>query len=154
MTADPDGSSTLKARHGTADRPRRTWQMTLPPVPEAAGMARRAIGAMLISWDIGHLEEAATLLVTELVGNAVRHASPGQLPLELRLEISGTWLRIEVLDADPRPPQPRNPSELDESGRGFVLVEAFSDKWGVCTTSNGKAVWAELDISCDQGAGA
>jgi two-component sensor histidine kinase len=91
-----------------------------------------------------HLDETATLLVSELVGNAVRHASTDGSRLELRLEAAGNWLRIEVSDCDPRPPQPRAPSGLEESGFGFVLVEALADKWGVRKTATGKAVWIEL----------
>jgi hypothetical protein len=63
----------------------------------------------------------------------------------LRLENVGTWLRIEVHDADPRPPRPSTPVGLDESGFGFVLVDALAGKWGVRETTTGKAVWAELD---------
>ncbi len=151
MTADLDGSSTVKARPGAADELSFAWRMTLPPAARAAGLARRATRETLAAWAVGHLAETATLLVSELVGNAVRHASASRLALELRLQISETWLRIEVLDADPRPPQPRTPAELDESGFGFVLVEALAGKWGVCTTSTGKAVWAELDIRRDPG---
>ncbi|SRR6266567_3202052 len=79
-----------------------------------------------------------------LVGNAVRHARTDGSRLELRLEAAGTWLRIEVSDGDPRPPQPRAPSGLEESGFGFVLVEALAGKWGVRETAAGKAVWIEL----------
>jgi len=93
-------------------------------------MARRRVRDALESWGLRHLEETATLLVSELVGNAVRHARTGGSRLELRLEAAGAWLRIEVSDGDPRPPRPRVPSGLDESGFGFVLVEALADKWG------------------------
>jgi hypothetical protein len=37
------------------------------------------------------------------------------------------------------------PAGLDESGFGFVLVEALAGKWGIRETATGKAVWAELD---------
>jgi serine/threonine-protein kinase RsbW len=103
-------------------------------------MARRRVRDALESWGLRHLEETATLLVSELVGNAVRHARTGGS----RLEAAGAWLRIEVSDGDPRPPRPRVPSGLDESGFGFVLVEALADKWGVGETATGKAVWIEL----------
>src|ERR1022692_3011246 len=149
MTAHPDGASAVQAGHGAIVERCRAWRITLPPVGPADGRARRATSDLLAAWGIGHLEETATLLVSELVGNAVRHASVSGLPLELRLETAGTWLRIEVLDADPRPPQPRTPAELDESGFGFVLVEALADKWGVSLASTGKTVWVELDTSID-----
>src|ERR1022692_4516141 len=132
MTADPNGSTTTQARPATVNGPRRAWRTTLPAVAQAAGLARRATRDTLAAWSIGHLEETATLLVSELVGNAIRHATADRLGLELRLEASAARLRIEVHASDPQPPQPRTPAELDESGFGFILVEALADKWGVC----------------------
>ena len=75
------------------------------------------------------------------------------MALELRLETSNDRLRIEVHDADPHPPQPRTPAELDESGFGFVLVQALADRWGVRETASGKAVWAELSTEHVAGTG-
>jgi serine/threonine-protein kinase RsbW len=117
----------------------------LPAAAQAARLARRATCAALLSWGIAHLQEAAVLLVSELVTNAVQHTRTGSPTIVLRLEAGQTTLRIEVEDADPRWPQPRLPVGLDESGFGFVLVEALARKWGVRETAAGKAVWAELD---------
>ncbi len=85
------------------------------------------------------------LLISELVTNAVLHARADGSGLALSLEFRGRMLRIEVHDGDLRGPQPRTPSVLDESGFGFVLVNALADDWGVRQTAAGKAVWAELD---------
>ena len=38
------------------------------------------------------------------------------------------------------------PAGLDESGFGFVIVDALATKWGVSNTATGKAVWAELAV--------
>jgi serine/threonine-protein kinase RsbW len=121
--------------------------MTLPTAGQAAGLARQATRDVLAGWRLTHLEETAVLLVSELVGNAVRHARADGSALGLRLETTGAWLRIEVHDGDPHPPRPRTPAGLDESGFGFVLVDGFADKWGVRETATGKAVWTELDTS-------
>jgi hypothetical protein len=75
----------------------------------------------------------------------VLHARNGGSGLVLHLAIHGTWLRIEVHDADLRVPRPRIPARLDESGFGFVLVDSLADNWGVRETATGKAVWAEMD---------
>ena len=117
----------------------------LAATAQAPGLARQATHEALAAWQVAHLEETALLLVSELVTNAVRHARTGGTAVVLRLETAGSWLRIEVHDADPRMPQPRTPDRLDESGFGFVLLDALADKWGVREATIGKAVWVELD---------
>jgi len=117
----------------------------LAATAQAPGLARQATHEALAAWQVAHLEETALLLVSELVTNAVRHARTGGTAVVLRLETAGSWLRIEVHDADPRMPQPRTPDRLDESGFGFVLLDALADRWGVREATIGKAVWAELD---------
>ena len=146
MTADLGGSGAAQARPGMDAEQYRAFGVTLPVNRLAAGLARRATHDALVAWGLDHVEETAVLLVSELVSNAVRHADTGPV-LELGLETCGPWLRIEVLDADPQLPLPRTPAALDESGFGFVLIEALADKWGVRATTAGKAVWVELDIS-------
>jgi anti-sigma regulatory factor (Ser/Thr protein kinase) len=128
---------------GWADGTGRRVQLTLPAAPQAVRLARRATRDALAGWQLGQLEETAVLLVSELVTNAVCHArDTGAVALELTS--AETWLRVEVLDADPREPQQRTPEAWDESGFGFVLVDALADRWGVRQTAGGKAVWAEL----------
>ena len=122
-------------------------QLLLPATAEAAKLARRATREALLSWGIAHLQETAVLLVSELVTNAVQHTRMGSPTITLRLEMAQSTLRIEVSDADPRWPRPRRPAGLDESGFGFVLVEALAREWGRRYTAAGKAVWAELDTS-------
>ena len=122
-----------------------TWEMSLPAAEQAPALARQATREVLASWRVTHLEETALLVVSELVTNAVRHAARGESVLILRLEAAGISLRIEVHDADPQRPQPGTPDGLDESGYGFVIIDALASKWGVSETATGKAVWAELD---------
>ena len=144
MAGDLGGSDAALASPGAEGGECQAFSMTLPVHELAARMARQATRDTLACWGLDHLGETAALLVSELVSNAVRHARTG-LVLELGLEACGTWLRMEVLDADPDPPSPRIPAALDESGFGFVLIEALADKWGVRETATGKGVWAELD---------
>ena len=137
---------------GWAEGTGRRVQLRLPAAPQAVRLARRATRDALAGWQLGQLEETAVLLVSELVTNAVCHArDTGAVALELTS--AETWLRVEVLDADPREPQWRTPEAWDESGFGFVLVDALADRWGVRQTAEGKAVWAELaEVAGPQGA--
>jgi anti-sigma regulatory factor (Ser/Thr protein kinase) len=118
--------------------------MTLPAADPSVRLARQATRAVLTAWRLAHMEETAVLVVSELVTNAVRHAR-GTDVIAVDLRAARTWMRIEIQDTDRHWPQPRVPDASDESGFGFVLVDALAGKWGVRETETGKAVWAELD---------
>ena len=147
MTADLGGPSTTRYQNSVAEWPHRAWTVVLPQHTQAAAVARRSTGEVLRAWNLDHLEPVALLVVSELVTNAILHAHASGFAPELHLHAGSTWLRIEVHDTDPRPPQPRTPAGLDEAGRGLLLIEAITDQWGVCSTSTGKAVWAILQFS-------
>ena len=147
MAPDLSGCGDVGVPPGRASQPYRAWQLALPAAAEAAGLARRATRDALTAWRMTCLEDPAVLLVSELVTNAVLHARASAMLL--RLETAGSSLRIEVHDASPSWPQPRTPSRTDESGFGFLLVEALADKWGVRDIPPGKAVWAELEARPD-----
>ena len=146
MTGELHVFSDDQTRRAVVGEPPCAWQATLPAAERSPGLARRVARDALASWQLTYLTDTALLLISELVTNAVLHARTGGSGVTLHLEVRETWLRIEVHDADLRGPEPRMPSTLDESGFGFVIVEALADKWGVRETAAGKAVWAELDI--------
>jgi anti-sigma regulatory factor (Ser/Thr protein kinase) len=120
-------------------------ELALPPVAASAGQARTAVWALLGEH---RLEPAAdaTLLVSEVVTNAVRHA---RSDLVLRASMNWGRLRVSVEDREggtlPRPGS--SPGEEAESGWGLLLVEALSEAWGVETTPGGKRVWFDLELS-------
>lgn len=90
------------------------------------------------------LSDFAELLVSELVTNAVLHARTS-ITLQVRRTESG--VRIEVIDASPRSPQPRDYSDQATTGRGLTLVESLAAAWGMEPHDRGKTVWFEL---CDE----
>ena len=126
--------------------------MTLPASSESVRTGRHVTRVVLSAWRLSGLEENAVLVVSELLTNAVRHARDTDA-IELDLHATRAWLRIEIQDRDRQWPRPRVLNELNESGFGFVLIEALAAKWGVRETETGKAVWAELDIQPGSGPG-
>jgi anti-sigma regulatory factor (Ser/Thr protein kinase) len=144
MTADHGGFRGYYVRSDGGEGTGRSLRLALPPDVPAVRLARRATRDALAAWQLGHLEEAAVLLVSELVTNAVLHAADtGAIGLELTS--TGTSLQVAVQDGDPTWRQARSPAGCGESGFGFLLVDSLARRWGVRRIAGGKAVWAELD---------
>src|SRR5262249_22115121 len=112
------------------------------PLPDdaiAAGQARRLAERQLALWDLDELSMTTELLVSELVGNVVRHASG---PVGLRL-LRGKRLGCAGPDGSQPTPRIRHASGTDEGGRGLQLVAALSHRWGTRYTATGKCIWTE-----------
>jgi anti-sigma regulatory factor (Ser/Thr protein kinase) len=121
-------------------------EVRLPNRPESAGTARRLSESVLHGrWYLpGHITEYAVLLVSELVGNAVRHT--GAHTFALRMFRRRGWIRIELRDPSRGLPCLLPVHELDISGRGLLLVDMLSDRWGVDLLPRGKTTWFEMRI--------
>lgn len=115
----------------------------LPPSPESPRAARRFVEDILQGWGCGELLDTVTLLVSELVGNAVLHAG-SEVDLSVRL-LAGR-LRVDVVDRSTEVLQRRNAAEGDLSGRGSGLVELLATAWGVTGRPDGKSVWFEMAL--------
>jgi anti-sigma regulatory factor (Ser/Thr protein kinase) len=114
-----------------------------PPEASSAGQARRFVDATLRTWNCDALIEVATLLVSELVSNAILHAGTG---IRVVLRMHGPRLRVEVHDGNGRLPAQKHYSATSATGRGLLLVERMADDWGVRpAAAGGKSVWFELD---------
>lgn len=98
---------------------------------------------MLAAWDCDDPDEAAVLLTSEIVANAVRHAATA---CAVRVDLEGDLLRVEVADGSPALPRLRTPAASDLGGRGLVLVESFARHWGAEPTSTGKVVWFDVAV--------
>jgi anti-sigma regulatory factor (Ser/Thr protein kinase) len=120
---------------------------TFDLVPEAAKQARAVINAELATSVSGQVLENATLLVSELVTNAVRHALRTGIPeVELRIENAGGRIRVIVSDpGDGFVVEPHLPTASDTSGWGLYLVDRIADRWGVVTRDRNE-VWFEIDM--------
>jgi anti-sigma regulatory factor (Ser/Thr protein kinase) len=116
--------------------------------PESPAVARALVGDALADWQLLGLLDTATLLTSELVTNAVRHAGT-----PLRLSVSRAArdrVRVAVTDRAPdRRLHLRRPSIADDGGRGLFLVGELADDWGCDDAIDDgddadKTVWFEL----------
>ena len=119
----------VHACHGRTGATRRHLQLTLPASGQPVRLARQVTREVLTAWRLAHVEETAVPLVSELVTNAVRHATSTDA-IKLELQVVQTWLRIEAYRCRPGLAVPRTTGEFDESSFGFTLVDCLAGKWG------------------------
>jgi PAS domain S-box-containing protein len=132
---------------GTCARsPVRTAETLLPARATSPSVARRFVTGHLSEWGQRQALDSVLLCVSEVVTNAVVHAS-SHAELSLRLD-RGT-LRVEVRDQGTSaiPAARRAPTTEDTHGRGLLLVDAVSDRWGTVEDPGGKVVWFEVAAS-------
>lgn len=114
--------------------------LSLPSTMAAVALARDTVTGALRGW--GHTDPAwldvVALIVTELVSNAVRHAD-GRTVLDLDTDGRTT---VTVTDGSATGPHLRHADA--RGGRGLLIVDALSARWGMHEHGTGKQVWAEL----------
>jgi anti-sigma regulatory factor (Ser/Thr protein kinase) len=126
-------------------------QATLQLVPalRAPRAARAFVAETLTAWNVRADEvEAAQLVVSELVTNAVLHAA-GSPTISLDLHLTDGAVRVLVSDGGLGEPDRRLRPDprRGETGRGVWLVDAFAECWGTERHGGeGKTVWCELSI--------
>ena len=115
------------------------------PVADARGWARRLLPEVVDRPAREDVGDDLDLVLSELVGNALRHAGGVR---EVALEFREDAVRLAVVDGDDRTPVVREPGADLENGRGLLLVGALSRAWGVehDLTRGGKCVWSELEL--------
>ena len=117
---------------------------TLPGTPYSAQMARFYIRAALTYHALGDYAEDAVTVASELITNAITHASAPAVGLELTCLEGTKALAIVVTDPCQLPPIKRDPVADTEHGRGLHVVNALSARWGWRPRHPGKAVYAIL----------
>ena len=115
---------------------------SFPSTAASAGEARRFVDDVLTNADLLPLAYPATMLVSELVANAVLHTGT---PIEVVITTLADAVRIEVHDGSQQLPVRKHYSTMSGTGRGLMLVERMASNWGADRTADGKVVWFELD---------
>jgi hypothetical protein len=133
-------------------------RLVLAALPTAVPCARLHTRQVVWEWGLSALSASAELIVSELMSNAVRasaDAVPGRgarlvtwVPpvVELSLACDRTNVLVQVRDSCPGTPTLRDVDLDSESGRGLMLVDHLSTRWGSYTPHAlvGKVVWALL----------
>ncbi len=128
----------------------RQSELVLGAFPTAIPCARLHTRQLVWEWGLTDLCEAAELVISELVTNAVRASqtipgSLGELPtIQLWLSANQKSVLIQVWDGCDQLPQRQDPGPYDDHGRGLAIVDAVSSNYGAfrLEDANGKIVWA------------
>jgi anti-sigma regulatory factor (Ser/Thr protein kinase) len=146
---------------------------TVGPDTRSVGTARDFCLSTMRRWGVTDRQDDMAVVVSELLTNALRHAVPqagpppgtphgspdgpaggtgrSRWPVRLGLVQPGQFVLCAVADPSPRPPQPKEPDYLAESGRGLHVISALSDRWGsTVPTDAGKVVWALFSVRLER----
>jgi anti-sigma regulatory factor (Ser/Thr protein kinase) len=130
----------------------------------AVAAARAEVEAAIGAWRVAVDPDVAILLTSELVTNAVTHATAGSgrngraasrggaaEAVLLVIAADDAGLRVDVHDGSVELPVVADgPAEADaETGRGLLLVTSLSAEWGFYRTPGGKAVYFTLPACGD-----
>ena len=115
---------------------------TLGAGPAAAAQARGYVREAIADWDVPVDIDAAVLLTSELVTNAIRHETGRAVTLAVTYYRG--WLRVDVHDSSRSLPVVIDAAAEAETGRGLLLVATLAADWGFYRTSAGKAVYFAL----------
>jgi anti-sigma regulatory factor (Ser/Thr protein kinase) len=134
--------------------------VVLPYVPGSVTGARQGLCADLRALEIcaDRVDDAA-LILSELVSNALRHASP--LPghtvgVAWRAEVDPddptvNWLEIAVRDGGSSTmPRVALPSLSGLGGRGLSIVQSLAGRWGTEMDATTTTVWAVLELATEE----
>ncbi len=140
---------TMGAMHvATVSQPRqglRKWEMTFTAWPASVGLARRQVRSQVARWGwTGSHVDDLLIIVSELLTNAIRHASSPGDDVRLRLQEIDGDCRVEVDDFRPDLLPPKQLVVRGESGRGLPLVKRLALDMDIVTTKRSKTVWARV----------
>ncbi|MCM0677052.1 ATP-binding protein [Micromonospora phytophila] len=109
-----------------------------------AGACRRArelVTDACARWNLPEAVGPASLVLSELVGNVVRHAGT---PMQVTLTLRRPYLHLAVVDGSRAHAVAGSPDARAEGGRGLMLVRELTQRWGSMPAGDGKVVWATL----------
>ncbi|MFI6259643.1 ATP-binding protein [Micromonospora zamorensis] len=113
----------------------------LEPVAGACRRARELVTEACARWNLPDASGPAALVLSELVGNVVRHAGT---PMQVTVTLRRPYLHLAVVDGSSAQAREGGTDLHAEGGRGLLLVRELTQRWGSVPAGQGKAVWAML----------
>src|SRR5437868_741961 len=128
-------------------------RVRLPADHSSPGLARAAVRSAVTEAGLTEVLDEALLLTTELTTNAVLHA---RTDMDIEIAADGDCVTVTVMDfhhgpithhhwPSRRAVTPRPVDQLDERGRGLLLVDQLATYWGTLHHPDGKGVWFRLE---------
>jgi hypothetical protein len=106
-------------------------------------VGRHFVRDQLLDWGLAAAVDDASLAVTELIANAVKHTGT---TVEVSIVVDGD-IEVSVHDRSPSIRRAAAVVEpLAESGRGLRIVAAVSSDWGITSEARGKRLWFRLPL--------
>ena len=133
---------------GTAGGTRATvlGSLTIPGRPEDVATARAFVSRTLSSYQISADNDAATLLTSEIVTNAIQHTKSGVDGGAVTIVVIGVprGVLVEIID-DGSAGTPVVKGDLYAAeGHGLFLVQHLAAQWGYLRDPAGTTVWFHL----------
>lgn len=116
-------------------------------LPGQVSVARRWLAEMIDGFAAA---DEVLLVCSELATNAIMHSDSGRLggQFTVRLAIRPDIIRLEVLDEGGpwlgRLEPGRQAEDASQCGRGFTIVAAIADAWGIAGDHEGRTAWCEI----------
>ncbi|MFJ6656078.1 ATP-binding protein [Streptomyces sp. NPDC091377] len=112
---------------------------------------RREVAALLRHIGLAELIDSTSLVVSELMTNAMLHS--GTEEIRLTIVVQNGFLHIVVIDGMPGRAAPTPAAVTAESGRGLLLVQSVAEDhggtWGV--SDAGARTWCRLAVPTNPG---
>jgi anti-sigma regulatory factor (Ser/Thr protein kinase) len=140
---DQHSSVHARQQHAAPDSDHPESSRMFLPVSESVRASRSFVVAALHRLEADHLVHDATVIVSELATNAVRHA---RSPFRVSVDESVGFVCISVQDAgDEHAGLPTiAPDDHALEGRGMAIIDALAHRWGYDVLADGTVVWAQL----------
>ncbi len=141
----PQGGS---GPRGTAGGTRATvlGSLTIPGRPEQVATARAFVARTLTSHQVGADCDAATLLTSEIVTNAIQHTKSGVDGGTVTVVVIGVphGVLVEIIDGGSAGTPIVKGDLYAAEGHGLFLVQHLAAQWGYLRDPAGTTVWFHL----------